>query len=63
LFCLHLVSALGLGGAEVNPLAFQPFGGLPQKTAPVGGRVAPPELPGIRFEEKPELHSLMQALA
>ena len=28
LFCLHLVAALGLGGAEVNPFAFQPFGGL-----------------------------------
>src|SRR6185312_5821818 len=27
LFCLHLVAALGLGGAELNPLAFHPFGG------------------------------------
>lgn len=25
LFCLHRVSALGLGGAEINPLAFRPF--------------------------------------
>ena len=27
LFCLHVAAALGLGGAEVNPLCFQPFGG------------------------------------
>ncbi|HXM69588.1 MAG TPA: enolase C-terminal domain-like protein, partial [Thermoanaerobaculia bacterium] len=63
LFCLHLVSSLGLGGAEVNPFAFQPFGGLSQKTLPLSGRAAPPEVPGIGFEEKPELYRLMQALA
>jgi L-alanine-DL-glutamate epimerase-like enolase superfamily enzyme len=25
LFCQHLVTALGLGGAEVNPFSFQPL--------------------------------------
>jgi len=29
LFSLHLVAALGLGGAEINPLAFHPFHGPP----------------------------------
>ena len=28
LFCLHLVAALGLGGAEANPFSFQPLCGL-----------------------------------
>ncbi len=37
LFCLHLVSALGLGGAEVNPLCFAPFGGLADRAVPVDG--------------------------
>lgn len=29
LFGLHIVSALGLGGCEMNPISFEPFGGLP----------------------------------
>src|SRR5712671_2510818 len=55
LFTLHVAGALGLGGAEMNPLAFGPFGGLADGTAPVKGRVAPPEAPGIGFEEKAQL--------
>ena len=39
LFTLHVAAALGLGGAEMNPLAFAPFGGLADGTAPVKGRV------------------------
>ncbi len=63
LFCLHVVRALGLGGAEVNPLCFQPFGGLPDGTAPENGRVAPPEAPGIGFETKAALYRLFASLA
>jgi D(-)-tartrate dehydratase len=55
LFCLHVVSALGLGGAEVNPLCFQPFGGLPDGVGVIDGRAAPPDAPGIGFELKAEL--------
>src|SRR5499425_2988183 len=37
LFCLHVVAALGLGGAEVNPLCFQPFGGYSDDAIISGG--------------------------
>jgi L-alanine-DL-glutamate epimerase-like enolase superfamily enzyme len=60
LFCQHLVAALGLGGAEVNPLAFPPFGGLTDEARVEGGRVAPPELPGIGLEGRADLHALLR---
>jgi L-alanine-DL-glutamate epimerase-like enolase superfamily enzyme len=63
LFGLHVVRALGLGGAEVNPLCFQPFGGLPDGVVPANGRAAPPEVPGIGFETKAALHRLFLSLA
>ena len=50
LFSLHLVAALGLGGAEINPLAFHPFHG-PLAALPVdAGRIHLPDVPGIGFE-------------
>jgi L-alanine-DL-glutamate epimerase-like enolase superfamily enzyme len=50
LFSLHLVAALGLGGAEINPLAFHPFHG-PLAALPVNaGRIHLPDVPGIGFE-------------
>ncbi|HYW53634.1 MAG TPA: enolase C-terminal domain-like protein [Dongiaceae bacterium] len=60
LYTLHLVAALGLGGCEMNPLSFQPFGGLADGAAPDGGRVAPPEAPGIGFEAKAALHEIFE---
>ena len=63
LFCVHLVSALGLGGCEVNPLCFAPFGGLSDGVTPRDGRIAPPEVPGIGFETKASLHQLFRTLA
>jgi L-alanine-DL-glutamate epimerase-like enolase superfamily enzyme len=60
LFCQHLVAALGLGGAEVNPFAFPPFGGLTDDARVEDGRIAPPELPGIGFEGRAELHALLR---
>jgi len=50
LFCLHVVAALGLGGAEVNPFAFGPFSGLADDTCVAEGRADLPEAPGIGFE-------------
>ena len=63
LFTLHLVSALGLGGAEVNPLCFAPFGGLPDGAAPIDGLATPPEAPGVGFELQAELLTLFRDLA
>ena len=62
LFCLHIVAALGLGGAEVNPLCFQPFGGYGDETSIAYGTAIPPELPGIGFETKPALGDLLATL-
>ncbi len=62
LFTLHVACALGLGGAEMNPLAFRPFGGLTDRTVPVKGRVAPPDVPGIGFEGKADLARLFRTL-
>lgn len=50
LFCLHLVAALGLGGAEVSPLAFRPFRGLPADLEIANGFADLPQAPGIGFE-------------
>lgn len=62
LYTLHLVAALGLGGCEMNPRSFQPFGGLPDGVSPVRGRVSPPDVPGIGFETKAELDALFRSL-
>jgi L-alanine-DL-glutamate epimerase-like enolase superfamily enzyme len=50
LFSLHLVAALGLGGAEINPLAFHPFHGPPAALPVSAGRIRLPDAPGIAFE-------------
>jgi D(-)-tartrate dehydratase len=62
LFSLHVAGALGLGGAEVNPLSFQPFGGYGAATTVADGIAIPPELPGIGFESKPDLRDLLATL-
>lgn len=62
LFCLHVVSAFVLGGVEVNPLSFPPFGGLADGMSVAGGRVAPPDAPGIGFERKADLAALFGTL-
>ena len=50
LFSLHLVAALGLGGAEITPLAFHPFHGPPANLPVDAGRMPLPDIPGIGFE-------------
>ena len=62
LFSLHIVAALGLGGAEVNPLCFHPFGGLADGATLRDGRAAPPQAPGIGFETRRELKDLFASL-
>jgi L-alanine-DL-glutamate epimerase-like enolase superfamily enzyme len=62
LFCLHVVAGLGLGGAEVNPLCFQPFGGYGDDTTIVASAAEPPAVPGIGFELKRSLRHAFEAI-
>ena len=62
LFSLQVVAALGLGGSEVNPLCFQPFGGLGDAQPAAGGTAVLPEAAGIGFESKAALMDLFRAL-
>jgi L-alanine-DL-glutamate epimerase-like enolase superfamily enzyme len=61
-FAVHVVSALGLGGAEVNPFCFAPFGGLHDHAVVTQGRAAPPDAPGIGWELKAGAWALFSAL-
>jgi L-alanine-DL-glutamate epimerase-like enolase superfamily enzyme len=62
LFALHVASALGLGGAEVNPFCFAPFGGLHDDGRVQQGRAAPPDTPGIGWERKANAWALFTDL-
>jgi D(-)-tartrate dehydratase len=63
LFALHIVAALRLGGAEINPCAFRPLQGLVDDAEIVGGETRLPELPGIGFEACGELWRVFRAVA
>ncbi|MBS0219322.1 MAG: mandelate racemase [Proteobacteria bacterium] len=62
LFSLHAASALDLGGTEVNPSSFLPFGGLADGDTLSNGCASPPDLPGIGFESQPALDRLFRSL-
>jgi D(-)-tartrate dehydratase len=62
LFTLHIASALGLGGTEVNPSSFPPVGGLADGMSVTDGRIAPPDASGIGFEGKADLAALFRTL-
>jgi len=63
LFALHVTSALGLGGAEVNPFCFEPFGGLHDGARLVDGHAAPAaDAPGIGWERKANAWALFSTL-
>jgi len=62
LFALHVTSALGLGGAEVNPFCFEPFGGLHDGVSVTDGHVAPADTPGIGWERKANAWRLFSTL-
>jgi len=61
LFSQHIALALGLGGSEVNPFCFQPFGGLVDGASVDAGTTALPDAPGIGFELKTALMDLLRA--
>jgi L-alanine-DL-glutamate epimerase-like enolase superfamily enzyme len=60
---LAIAAGLGLGGNESYPDLFQPYGGFPDGVKVVDGYVTLPELPGIGFEGKSDLYSVMKELA
>ncbi|MGS0895034.1 enolase C-terminal domain-like protein [Burkholderia stagnalis] len=63
LFSLHVVAALGLGGAEVSPFAFHPFSGLADGETIDAGYAAVPQAPGIGFELHDETRRVFHALS
>jgi L-alanine-DL-glutamate epimerase-like enolase superfamily enzyme len=60
---LNIAAGLGLGGNESYPDLFQPFGGFPDGVKVENGYVTMPDLPGIGFEGKSDLFSVMQKLS
>ncbi len=60
---LNIAAGLRLGGNESYPDIFQPYGGFPDGTQVRDGIVTLPELPGIGFEAKSDLYSIMRELA
>ncbi len=61
LLSLHITAGLGLGGTEVYPYTHQPVGGFTDGLAITDGSVELPQLPGLGFEGKSNLHELLQA--
>ena len=60
---LNIAAGLGLGGNESYPDLFQPYGGFPDGTRVENSVVTLPELPGIGFEGKSDLYTIMRELA
>jgi D(-)-tartrate dehydratase len=60
---LNIAAGLGLGGNESYPGIFQPFGGFADGIPVQRSHVTLPDIPGIGFEAKAELYSVMKALA
>ena len=59
---LHIVAGLGLGGCEVYPGVFQPFGGYSDNCMVADGFARPTEAPGFGLEEKPGLGDFVRRL-
>ncbi|GAA5071169.1 mandelate racemase/muconate lactonizing enzyme family protein [Roseibacterium beibuensis] len=60
---LNIAAGLGLGGNESYPDLFQPYGGFPDGVAVEDGHITMPDLPGIGFDGKSDLISVMRDLA
>ena len=60
---LNIAAGLGLGGNESYPDLFQPYGGFPDGVRVEAGHIMMPDLPGIGFEGKADLHAPMRDLA
>jgi L-alanine-DL-glutamate epimerase-like enolase superfamily enzyme len=59
---LNIAAGLGLGGNESYPDLFQPYGGFPDGVPVEDGHVSMPDLPGIGFEGKSDLHRALREL-
>jgi len=59
---LNIAAGLQLGGNESYPDVFRPFGGFADGIAVEEGYVKLPQIPGVGFEAKSELHALMRTL-
>jgi L-alanine-DL-glutamate epimerase-like enolase superfamily enzyme len=60
---LNMAAGLGLGGNESYPGIFQPFGGFADNIPVEDGYVALTDAPGIGFELKQPLYTVMRELA
>jgi L-alanine-DL-glutamate epimerase-like enolase superfamily enzyme len=60
---LNIAAGLHLGGNESYPDVFQPFGGFADGIEVQDGRVGLPDIPGVGFEAKAALYSVMRELA
>jgi L-alanine-DL-glutamate epimerase-like enolase superfamily enzyme len=59
---LNVAAGLGLGGNESYPGVFQPFGGFADGVPVEDGYVRLPDIPGVGFEAKSDLWSVMSRL-
>jgi hypothetical protein len=59
---LNIAAGLGLGGNESYPRIFQPFGGFADGIPVKDSYVTHPQIPGIGFEAKKELFSVMKSM-
>jgi L-alanine-DL-glutamate epimerase-like enolase superfamily enzyme len=62
-FALDIAVGLGLGGNESYPQVFAPFGGFADDCPVEDGFVRLPDIPGVGFEAKAALYSVMRPLA
>ncbi len=63
LFTLHVAAGLRLGGTEVNPFSFAPFGGLRDGDRVASGAARVSSEPGIGFERRNALRKIFADLA
>jgi L-alanine-DL-glutamate epimerase-like enolase superfamily enzyme len=59
---LNIAAGLHLGGNESYPDVFRPFGGFSDAIAVENGYVKLPDSPGVGFETKSELYTLLRSL-
>ena len=60
---LNIAAGLGLGGNESYPDLFQPYGGFPDGVKVQNSTIRMPDIPGIGFEGKNDLITVMRQLA
>lgn len=60
---LNIAAGLGLGGNESYPGVFEPFGGFADDIPVENGYVSLPDVPGVGFEAKSDLYTLLRSVA